>query len=98
MRTLLSVGDDRSPPDPRMNPGSPTGLRGGMQAWPLRVSTILDHAARFHGRQEVVTRTVEDGAIRRDTYADVARRARQCAAALERAGARVGDRIGTLAW
>src|ERR1700755_3141102 len=80
-----------------MTAGSPTGLRGGMQSWPLRVGTILDHAARFHGRQEVVTRTVE-GPIHRTTYADIDARARQCAAVLEKLGARPGDRIATLAW
>ncbi len=68
-----------------------------MQAWPLRVTTILDHAARFHGGQEVVTRTLE-GPIRRTTYREIEARARQCAAALVRAGARPGDRVGTLAW
>lgn len=72
-------------------------LRGGMQNWPLRVSTILDHAARIHGGQEVVTRSIE-GPIHRGSYAELARRARQCAAALHRAGAVAGDRIGTLAW
>ncbi|TAK99836.1 MAG: long-chain-fatty-acid--CoA ligase [Rhodospirillaceae bacterium] len=72
-------------------------LRGGMQAWPLRVTSILDHAARFHAGQEVVTRTVE-GPIHRCTYGQLAARARQCAAALERAGIATGDRVGTLAW
>jgi fatty-acyl-CoA synthase len=68
-----------------------------MQSWPLRVTTILDHAARFHGDQEVVTRTLE-GPIRRTSYRQLAARSRQCAAALQRAGARPGERIGTLAW
>lgn len=68
-----------------------------MQAWPLRVTSILDHAARFHAGQEVVTRTVE-GPIHRCTYGQLAARARQCAAALERAGIATGDRVGTLAW
>jgi fatty-acyl-CoA synthase len=68
-----------------------------MQSWPLRVTTVLDHAARFHGAREVVVRTVE-GPIHRTDYARIAQRARQCAAALERAGARPGDRIATLAW
>src|ERR1700740_3707616 len=72
-------------------------IRGGMQDWPLRVSTVIDHAARLHGRQEVVTRLVE-GPIHRTNYAEIARRARQVAAALTRMGVEQGDRIGTLAW
>ncbi len=72
-------------------------LHGGMQDWPLRVSTIIDHAARAHGRQEVVSRLVE-GPIHRTTYADIAARARQVAAALKRLGVEQGDRVATLAW
>ncbi|MDE2301761.1 MAG: long-chain-fatty-acid--CoA ligase [Sphingomonadales bacterium] len=68
-----------------------------MQHWPLLVGTILDHAERQHGTQEVVSRSVE-GPIHRTTYAEIARRARQCAAALARLGVRPGDRVATLAW
>src|SRR4051794_34937387 len=52
-------------------------LRGGMQTWPLRISTILDHAARFHGEREVVSRSVE-GPIHRTNYRQIAARARRC--------------------
>lgn len=72
-------------------------LVGAMQDWPLRVSTIIDHAARFHGDQEVVARTVE-GPIHRTTYARIATRARQFASALQRMGVRQEDRIATMAW
>lgn len=72
-------------------------IRGGMQDWPLRVHSILDHAARMHASQEIVTRTVE-GSIHRTDYGGLARRARQVAAALRKLGVGQGDRIGTLAW
>ncbi len=72
-------------------------LRGGMQRWPLRASAILDHAAAFHGRREVVSRMVE-GHIARVTYAALHDRAHRCAAVLERLGVKQGDRVGTLAW
>jgi fatty-acyl-CoA synthase len=68
-----------------------------MQPWPLRVTKILDHAATFHGRREIVTSTVEGGTHRYD-YASLAGRARRCANALEKLGVKPGERVGTLAW
>ena len=70
---------------------------GMMQDWPLVVSSILDHAARFHGEREVVTRSVE-GPIVRATYAQIHARSRRVAKALTHRGIKLGDRIGTLAW
>jgi fatty-acyl-CoA synthase len=72
-------------------------MLGMMQDWPLVVPSILDHAARFHGEREIVTRSIE-GPVVRTTYAGVHSRSRQVAKALTRRGIRVGDRIGTLAW
>ncbi len=72
-------------------------MKGGMQDWPLRVHTILDHAKRVQGRREVVARTVE-GPIHRTSYGEVAARARQVSAALCRMGVAVEDRVATLAW
>jgi len=72
-------------------------MLGLMQDWPLRVTTILDHAARWHGEREVVTRSVE-GPIQRCTYRELHGRARQAAKALQRLGVKRGDRVGTLAW
>ncbi len=34
-------------------------MLGLMQDWPLLIHRIIDHAARQHGTQEVVTRSVE---------------------------------------
>ena len=70
---------------------------GLMQDWPLRVSTIIDHAARFHGEREIVTRSIE-GPIVRTTYAEVQVRAKKVAQALARLGVKEGDVVGTLAW
>lgn len=53
-----------------------------MQRWPLTVSTALEHAARWHGQQEIVCRTVE-GPVTVSSYSDLARRARLCAIALQ---------------
>ena len=67
-----------------------------MQDDPLNLAHILEHAARFHGRTEVVTRRVEDGSIHRYTYSDAIRRTRKLANALKRLGVRPGDRVATM--
>jgi fatty-acyl-CoA synthase len=72
-------------------------MLGMMQDWPLLVPGILDHAARFHGEREVVTRSVE-GPIVRSTYGQIHQRSLRVAKALTRRGIRLGDRLGTLAW
>jgi fatty-acyl-CoA synthase len=72
-------------------------MLGLMQDWPLLLHKIIDFAAIQHGRQEVVSRTVE-GPIHRETYSDVRRRALQGAQRLARDGIKLGDRVATLAW
>src|SRR5258707_8040013 len=68
-----------------------------MQNQPLLLSSLLQHADRFHGSTEIVSRTVE-GPIHRYTYKDAARRTRKLADALRRWGVEQGDRAATLAW
>jgi acyl-CoA synthetase (AMP-forming)/AMP-acid ligase II len=72
-------------------------MLGLMQDWPLLVTKIIDHAARYHGDREIVTRTVE-GPIVRTNYREIHGRARRVASALERYGIKFGDRVATLAW
>jgi len=72
-------------------------MRGLMMDVPLSISSILKHAARFHGDVEIVSRTVE-GPIHRHTYRDAAARAAQLANALRALGVTEGDRVATLAW
>jgi acyl-CoA synthetase (AMP-forming)/AMP-acid ligase II len=69
-----------------------------MQDAPLNLAYVLEHAARFHGQVEIVTRLVEDGSIHRYTYAESLRRTKKLANALKKLGLRFGDRIGTMAW
>ena len=76
-------------------PQSP--LMGRMMSQPLLISSLIRHADRYYGNVEVVSRRVE-GDIRRYTYRDCHRRARQLANALEKLGVKMGDRVATLAW
>ena len=71
-------------------------MLGGMQDWPLRIMRILDHAAREHGRRELVS-LYADGTTARTDWAGIARDSRRLARALERLGLKSGDRVGTLA-
>ena len=71
--------------------------KGLMQDRPLLISSLIEHAACFHPHAEIVSRTTE-GPIHRCTYADIHRRAKQLANALEVRGVGPGDRIATLAW
>ncbi|MBI1196818.1 MAG: long-chain-fatty-acid--CoA ligase [Phenylobacterium sp.] len=72
-------------------------MRALMQDWSLTLDKIFDHAARWHGEREVVTRSVE-GPITRSTYADLHRRAKQVSHALLEAGVKPGDRVATMGW
>lgn len=72
-------------------------MQGLMQHWSLTVDRILDHAARWHGAREIVTRSI-DGPIVRTTYAQLHERARRLSGGLLGLGIRPGDRVATLAW
>jgi len=72
-------------------------LDGTMQDWPLLVHKIIDHAAIYHARREVVSLACE-GHVHRSTWADVRGRARRVVAALQGLGIQPGDRVATLAW
>jgi fatty-acyl-CoA synthase len=72
-------------------------MLGLMQQRPLLVSSLLTFAARHHAAGEIVSNTLE-GPRHRCTYADLERRARRLARALQRLGVRPSGRVGTLAW
>ena len=67
-----------------------------MQDIELRVSRIIDHAAREHPSREIVTRWA-DGSESRTNWAGIAHDAKRLAQALERLGMKPGDRVATLA-
>ncbi|MGB7481052.1 MAG: AMP-binding protein, partial [Burkholderiaceae bacterium] len=76
-------------------PKSP--LMGQMMNEQLLISSIIKHADRYFGSNEIVSRRVE-GDIHRYTYHDCHKRSRQLANALAKLGVKIGDRVATLAW
>jgi fatty-acyl-CoA synthase len=67
-----------------------------MQDWPLRITRLIDHAAREHGGSELVS-LWSDHKVTRTDWAGIARDSRKLARALERLGIAKGDRVATLA-
>ncbi len=74
-----------------------TSMFGLMQDRPLLISSLIEHAANFHGQAEIVARTVE-GPIHRSNYRTISARSRQLANALTALGVIQSTRVGTLAW
>ncbi len=72
-------------------------MNGQMMQQPLLISSLITHAERHHGDQEIVSRRVE-GDIHRTTYSALAAQSRQLAKALAALGVGHGDRVATLAW
>lgn len=72
-------------------------MMGLMQDRPLLISSLIEHAALYHPKKEIVTRTIE-GPILRSTYSEICARAKRIANALTGLGVKQGDRVGTLAW
>ncbi|MBI3283993.1 MAG: fatty-acid--CoA ligase [Burkholderiales bacterium] len=76
-------------------PKSP--LMGQMMSKPMLISSIIEHADRYFGKNEIVSRRVE-GDIHRYNYSECHRRSKRLANALRQLGVQLGDRIATLAW
>lgn len=72
-------------------------MLGQMQSQPLLISSLIVHAARHHPTGEIVSRRVE-GDIHRTNWAEIARRSRQVANAVDGLHLAFGDRVATLAW
>ena len=72
-------------------------MRAMMMDVPLLTTSVLRHAADYHGDTEIVSR-LPDGALHRTSYAETRARCERLANALGALGLRPGDRAGTLAW
>ncbi len=71
-------------------------MLGGMQDWTMRVTHLIDHAAREHGPREIVSRWI-DGSETRTNWAGIRHDAKRMTQALIAAGLGKGDRIATFA-
>ena len=72
-------------------------MNGLMMDVPLTINSIMDHAERVHGKEEIVSVT-KDNPRHRYTYREAFARARKLADALSHWDLARGDRLATLAW
>src|SRR3954454_14365138 len=67
-----------------------------MQDFPLRITRLMDHAEREHGKSEIVAARA-DGNLIRTNWLEDSDKSRRLAQALERLGVTPGERVATLA-
>ncbi|WP_282118329.1 long-chain-fatty-acid--CoA ligase [Ruegeria atlantica] len=72
-------------------------MLGQMMTQPLLISSLIDHAERYHGQTEIYS-VETDGSVTETTWEQVAQNARKLGSALTKLGLEPQDRIGTLAW
>ncbi len=72
-------------------------MLGKMMHKPLTISSLIEHAGRYHGAT-TVTSVETTGEVVHSSWGEVERNARRLAAALERLGVAQGERCGTIAW
>ena len=69
-----------------------------MQPYALTLDKFIDHAAKWHGRTEVVTGGGSDHDPMRIGYDELRTRANRLSGAFAALGLRAGDNLATLAW
>lgn len=72
-------------------------LTGQMQRHPLLISSIIEHANRYHADSKVISRLPE-GETLITNFGEIYKRACKGANLLKRLGISQSDRVGTLAW
>jgi fatty-acyl-CoA synthase len=82
---------------PTRNGDEEDAMKGLMMDYQLTLPPLMQRAEMLFGDKEVVTR-LPDKSFHRYTYRDMARRAKQLAVALQKAGLERGDRVATLCW
>ncbi len=72
-------------------------MQGLMMNMPLLISSLAEHAAKFHADREILAVTA-DNPEHRYTFADAVSRSKRLANALQALGLTQGDRVATIAW
>ncbi len=72
-------------------------MLGLMSDQPLLISSLIEHADRYHGKTEIVCR-LSNGNIERTNYNSTHKRSKKLAKALLKKGVKKGDVIATMAW
>ncbi|SFT50807.1 long-chain-fatty-acid--CoA ligase [Sedimentitalea nanhaiensis] len=72
-------------------------MLGQMMTAPLLISSLIDHAANYHGATEIVS-VETNGGLSQSTWAEVATNARRLGSALTKLGLEPQARCGTIAW
>ncbi|MEP3913879.1 MAG: AMP-binding protein, partial [Parasphingorhabdus sp.] len=71
-------------------------MAGAMQASSLKITNLIDHAAREHGAREIVSYWA-DGNVTRSNWAEIGLESRKFSQVLQRLGMKKGDRVATIA-
>jgi len=74
-----------------------TSMINSMQEFPLTVDKIIDHAAKYHPKRAIISRSIE-GPITTTNWLSVRNNARKFSQALIGLGIHKGDTIGVMAW
>ena len=72
-------------------------MLGKMMNKPLLISSLIEHAGRYHGKTEVVP-VETSGGMTRSNWGEVAQNALRLASALDKLGVSHGARCATIAW
>lgn len=72
-------------------------MLGQMMQQPLLISSLLEHAERYHGTTSIISVNTNGGKTH-TSWAEVGQRARRLASRLEQMGIQAGECCATLAW
>ena len=72
-------------------------MLGQMMTAPLTIASLIDHAARNHGKTDIISVNTTGG-VEETTWGEVAANARRLGSALNKLGLEPQARCGTIAW
>lgn len=72
-------------------------MLGNMMFKPLLISSLIEHAAHYHGDTKIFSKEV-DGHIVETTWLEISKNAKRYANALKSLNLQPNDRVATIAW